>query len=164
VEVLSAKQLGWILIGTAVAIFFVHSFMVNEILALQALLHKDCTLPENICPFKSNIPIPAVIGYLLDVGLGGLGAFLILSKRQVERIMTESQQKWKKIVKGLEGEERQIYELIGSRGGFVFQNELVEKSGMNKVKVTRVLDKLEAKGLVERRRRGMSNVVTLKYS
>jgi len=75
---------------------------------------------------------------------------------------TESQQKWKKLVKTLEGEEKRIYELIGSSGGFIFQNELVEKSGMNKVKVTRLLDKLEAKRLVERKRRGMTNVVILK--
>ena len=100
-EVISSKQLGWILIGTAVAIFFVHSFMVNEILALQGLLHQDCTLPENICPFKSNIPIPAVIGYIIDVGLAGFGVFLIASKRQTERIAVESQHKWKKLLKGL---------------------------------------------------------------
>ena len=33
---------------------------------------------------------------------------------------------------------------------------------MSKVKITRILDKLEASGLVERKRRGMTNVVMAK--
>jgi uncharacterized membrane protein len=33
---------------------------------------------------------------------------------------------------------------------------------MTKVKVSRILDSLETKNLLERRRRGMSNVVVLK--
>jgi len=162
-EILSTKQLGWLLIGTSVAMFFILTILVNEILLLQALPHQDCPIPDPICPFKNNVPIPAVIGYIIDLGLGALGGFLILSKEKIEKITVESQQKWKKLVKTLEGEEKQIYELIGSSGGFLFQNEIVEKSKMNKVKVTRILDKLEAKGLVERKRRGMANVVMLKY-
>ncbi len=161
-ESINSKTIGWMLIGIAVTIFLIHSFMVNEILSLQALLHKDCDLPDNICPFRANIPIPAVLGYIVDFGLGGFGALLILSRRQSERTVVESQQRWKKVVKNLEGDEKKIYELIGNSDGLIFQNELVERSGMNKVKVTRLLDKLETKGLVERRRRGMSNVIVTK--
>jgi len=163
-ELLSTKQLGWILIGISVFMFFILTLMVNEILELQSLPHQNCPLPDAICPFKTNVPIPAVVGYIIDIGLGALGIFLILTREKIEKITVESQQKWKKLVKTLEGEEKQIYELIGSAGGFMFQNELVEKSKMNKVKVTRILDKLEAKSLVERKRRGMANVVMLKYS
>ena len=53
-------------------------------------------------------------------------------------------------------------ELIIKSDGTIFQSELAEKSGLGKVKVTRVLDKLEGKGIVERKRRGMTNVVILK--
>src|SRR3989344_3384685 len=111
-ETLNSKTLGWILIGIATSVFLIHSFMVNEILSLQGLLHQNCTLPDNICPFKTNIPIPAVIGYIVDFGLGGLGAVLIVSKKQAEKIVVESQQKWKKVVKNLEGDEKKIYEMI----------------------------------------------------
>ena len=44
----------------------------------------------------------------------------------------------------------------------MFQADLVDKCGFGKVKVTRILDGLENKGLVERKRRGMSNIVILK--
>ena len=44
----------------------------------------------------------------------------------------------------------------------VFQSDIVEKTGFPKVKVTRLLDRMEHRGLVERRRRGMSNIVLIK--
>jgi len=165
-QLFSGKELGWILIGIAVALFLVMSFMVSNILQLQTLLAaaQGCTLPDSVCPYKNNIPIPAVLGYIIDASIAGLGLFLIVSRKQTERITMESKEKWRKLERTLEGEEKKIYDIVGQSGGFIFQNELVGRSGMNKVKVTRVLDKLEARGLVERKRRGMANVVTLKYS
>jgi uncharacterized membrane protein len=38
----------------------------------------------------------------------------------------------------------------------------MEKLGVGKVGITRLLDKLEAKQLIERKRRGMNNVVVLR--
>jgi uncharacterized membrane protein len=38
----------------------------------------------------------------------------------------------------------------------------MEKLGIGKVGITRLLDKLEAKQLIERKRRGMNNVVVLR--
>ena len=45
--------------------------------------------------------------------------------------------------------------------GTIFQSDLVEKSDFSKVKVSRILDKLEGRQLIERKRRGMTNVVVL---
>jgi uncharacterized membrane protein len=44
----------------------------------------------------------------------------------------------------------------------MFQSDLVEGTGMQKVKITRLLDRLEGLKLIERKRRGMTNVVILK--
>jgi uncharacterized membrane protein len=44
----------------------------------------------------------------------------------------------------------------------IFQRTLMEKLNIGKVETTRLLDKLEAKQLIERKRRGMNNVVVLK--
>ena len=38
----------------------------------------------------------------------------------------------------------------------------MEKLGTGKVGITRLLDKLESKQIIERKRRGMNNVVVLK--
>ena len=44
----------------------------------------------------------------------------------------------------------------------MFQATLKEKLDVGKVKLTRLLDKLEAKQLIERKRRGMNNLVVLR--
>lgn len=67
-----------------------------------------------------------------------------------------------KIMSGLKTEEKRLYELTSGSGGAIFQADLVEKSGFSKVKVSRILDKLEGRGLIERRRRGMTNMVIVK--
>ncbi|MHC1587205.1 MAG: helix-turn-helix transcriptional regulator [Candidatus Syntropharchaeia archaeon] len=46
--------------------------------------------------------------------------------------------------------------------GIIEQSKLPEKTGISKASVSRALDLLESKGLVERRRRGMGNIVLLK--
>jgi uncharacterized membrane protein len=58
-------------------------------------------------------------------------------------------------------EEKQVYNLIKSSGA-IFQADLIEKTGFGKAKVTRIIDRLEGHSLVERKRRGMTNVVVLK--
>ncbi len=62
----------------------------------------------------------------------------------------------------LGADERKLFDLVAQAGGSIFQAELVEKSGFSKVKVSRVLDRLEGQGLAERRRRGMTNMILLK--
>ena len=70
---------------------------------------------------------------------------------------------WDKILKRLTNtDERKIVQLIIDEGGTIFQSQLVDKSGYSKSKVSLVLDKLEARKILERRRHGMSNVVVLK--
>ena len=44
----------------------------------------------------------------------------------------------------------------------IFQGDIIEKAGFSKAKVTRIIDRLEGKGFVERKRRGLTNVVVFK--
>ncbi len=45
---------------------------------------------------------------------------------------------------------------------FIEQSALPEKTGISKSNVSRALDLLESRGLVEKRRRGMTNTILLK--
>jgi len=65
------------------------------------------------------------------------------------------------LVKLLDEDERRMYLEIRDRGGQVLQRDLVALGTFSKAKVTRVLDKLETKGLVVRERHGMTNRVRL---
>ncbi len=58
--------------------------------------------------------------------------------------------------------EREVVKMLQDEGGAIFQATLKEKLNVGKVKMTRMLDKLESKDIIERKRRGMNNIVILK--
>lgn len=65
------------------------------------------------------------------------------------------------LVKLLDADERRMYLEIRDHGGMMLQRDLVASGIFSKAKVTRVLDKLEAKGIVIREAHGMTNRVRL---
>jgi uncharacterized membrane protein len=58
-------------------------------------------------------------------------------------------------------DERVVLGLVVESGGSAFQSDLVERSGFSKGKVSLVLDRLEARGIVQRKRSGMTNLITV---
>ena len=54
-----------------------------------------------------------------------------------------------------------MYRTILNGGGEVLQKDLMEKAKMSNAKVTRMLDRLEGKGLIIRERHGMTNKVRI---
>ena len=62
----------------------------------------------------------------------------------------------------LDEEEIKIYELLKKSEGSVYQSDLVRETGISKVRITRILDRMETKRILERKRRGMANLVVLK--
>lgn len=104
----------------------------------------------------------------LDVLLIGTSCFVLgaslIYLLQADGVKTQTEPgNWDQLIEGLKGEdERKIVRIIADEGGTLFQSQLVEMSGFSKSKVSIVLDRLEARGILERRRHGMSNVVVLK--
>ena len=70
--------------------------------------------------------------------------------------------KRKILVSELDADESRAVAIINESGGTAFQSDIIRKTGFSKVKVSRVLDRLEQKGLLERKRRGMTNLVVAK--
>ncbi|WP_253738479.1 helix-turn-helix transcriptional regulator [Halohasta salina] len=71
------------------------------------------------------------------------------------------QDRWERAVDRLRNNEETIYALLVEADGELPQRDLVESTDLSKATVSRTLDKLEQKELVERKRRGMGNVVHL---
>ncbi len=65
------------------------------------------------------------------------------------------------LVKLLSEDERRMYLELRDHGGEMLQRDLVASGMFSKAKVTRVLDKLESKGIVVREAHGMTNRVRL---
>ena len=74
----------------------------------------------------------------------------------------ERRTRWRETAKTLKEDEQKIYEEILNSDGLILQSELVEKTQLSKSTLSRWLDVLEGKGMIERRRKGMSNLVLLK--
>lgn len=77
-------------------------------------------------------------------------------------VKTVKEKKKKLNTEGLEDNEKKVIEILQKENGAIFQSSLMERLGIGKVGITRLLDKLEAKQLIERKRRGMNNIVVLK--
>ena len=79
-----------------------------------------------------------------------------------EAILNDRKVKWTEVSRTLKDDQVKVYQAILDVGGLVSQRELVEKTTLSKATVSRALDLLESRGLVEKRRRGMSNMILLK--
>jgi uncharacterized membrane protein len=83
-----------------------------------------------------------------------------------EQLHTKSsslQRNWDTLLERLTNpDEQKIVSLIIDEGGTIFQSLLVDRSGYSKSKVSLILDRLEAKKILERKRHGMSNAIVLK--
>jgi len=112
---------------------------------------------------EHSLPIQGYLGISLAIVVGITGAILVYIDKKTERLVVKKNERIQKMLKTLKEDQKKIYYLIESSEGAIFQSEIVEKTDFSKVKVSRILDKLEGKGLVIRRRRGMSNVVILKH-
>jgi len=62
----------------------------------------------------------------------------------------------------LDGDQKMVFSLIVESGGEILQSELVRRTGFSRAKITRILNELEFKGLIIRRRYGMTNKIVVK--
>jgi len=65
------------------------------------------------------------------------------------------------ILRLLSGDEREVFRSLVDAGGEQLQRDIVAVTKLSDAKVSRVLDRLEEKGLVARERRGMGNLVRI---
>jgi len=114
------------------------------------------------CPaHKNNTSWLVVTAFGIAFLLFGIGIYLIFSSKIAP--LAEAKRDFKEIdLSSLDEEEKKIYDSVKSKGGTAFQGDLVRESDFGKVKVSRILDRLETKDIVERKRRGMTNLIVIK--
>jgi hypothetical protein len=116
-------------------------------------------IPEIYSSF--DVAVIGISGFIMGSSLVYL--WLIDRSWSPHLKQTISTKNWDELLnKTSSPEEQKIVSLIINEGGTMFQGQLVDKSGYSKTKVSLILDRLEAKKILERRRHGMSNVVVLK--
>ncbi len=153
------KILGFLIIVISVVSFF---SLYTVTMRTAEVEHTQCLVIHPDCTILGHIPYESFLGLGGTAFLGLAGVYLVFREERTARTTSKLMRNATESIKNLGNEEGGVYNFIKNSDGFIFQNDLIQKTGFSKVKVSRLLDKLEAKNLVERRRRGMSNVVVLK--
>lgn len=153
------KHVGLLIIGIAVVmaiIVLIFNFALKDIVGDTCSMGPSCTMYKTIS-VQTGISLSITLVILL------IGIIIMFVKPKEKIIIKTIREKKKKLnLEGLDEKEKEVIEILGKENGAVFQKALMEKLGIGKVGITRLLDKLEAKQLIERKRNGMNNIVVLK--
>ncbi len=153
------KTVGWIITGIA-GLMGVIVWIFNA--ALKRIVGDTCTHGDS-CSMYDTIAIQtwislAIVGVIFIIGI----VLMFVKPKEKVIVKTIKEKKKKKDYSSLDKREKEVVELLLNEGNAMFQADLMEKLNIGKVGVTRLLDKLESKQVIERKRRGMNNIVVLK--
>jgi uncharacterized membrane protein len=155
------KNVGFLIVGISVVIGII-VLIFN--LGLKKIVKGSCGMEA--CPMYDTIATQTFLSLAIAAIVLVIGLFLIFSKEEekiiVKKIKVGTEKRKPVDYSKLTGEEKKLIKLIEEAQGTIFQSELVEKSEFSKAKVSRILDRLEGRQIIERKRRGMTNVVVLK--
>ncbi len=167
------KIVGILIIGIAILMGFI-IFSFNN--SLNKIATSSCSDVANgfSCPIVQASNFQTKISFGVTIFLLFTGFYLIFFAKE-EKVITKvikikeqikpkeiTIENFKEIMKSFDNEEKNVFEKVIEAKGSILQSDLVNKTGLNKVKITRILDRLEGMGVVERKRRGMTNIVILK--
>jgi len=164
---LNQKNLGLILICFSIILLVSLSFVkVNSdnqgAFLCELVAENQDTRMEN-CPVHTT-----TTSWLIIVAFGisflilGSGLYLYFMPGKKSGIM-EIREDFKEIdFSKLNEEERRIYDILKEKDGSVYQSDLIKETDFTKVKMTRILDRMEQGGIIDRKRRGMTNIIILK--
>ncbi|MBI2653713.1 hypothetical protein HYX02_02770 [Candidatus Woesearchaeota archaeon] len=165
----NTKNIGYLLMGFSVILFVfltIIKVQVDEQSAFLCEKFHENQLNMNECPVHKTNSFWANVSWMITAAYGiaalifGTGAYLSffykLSTKELKKDFKEID------TSKLSDEEKKIYNVIKSKEGSAYQSDLMKETGFSKVKVTRILDKLESKDILERKRRGMTNIIVLK--
>lgn len=157
------RTVGWLILGISLVIIGI-IFLFNQ--AMIAIVDQGCPIEHStgVCPAYNTIQDQTYLSFAIVSILILVGVVLLFSKPSERVVVKHIKEKPKRRtldVSEFSPDERRVLELLIKEKALL-QADLTEQIGFAKVKVTRILDKLESRGLVERKRRGMNNLVVLK--
>jgi len=156
-----------VLVLFAVAVFFYNQTLNN-------LASGTCTDTSVNCPHEKVVETQNIVIAALILVIGAVVAWMFYQMQTAapehdrhSHAETSNESPAAKPTKTVDAttlspDEKKVMEVLREANGSSFQSDIVSKLGYSKVKVTRILDRMEQNGLVERKRRGMANLVVLR--
>ncbi len=160
---MNQKHVGYVLtvisIVIIIALFFTKINVDKQEVYLCKLIEENPSKTMDECPAHDSGVSWFILGAFVLISIMlAIGILLIFTPPTVEK-----SEEYKKIDESkLSEEEKQVIGFLKEKEGSAYQSDLIKETGHSKVKITRVLDKLEGKGILEKKRRGMTNIIVLK--
>jgi hypothetical protein len=181
-DIMNNRHLGFIILAFTIVLLLVLTVVKVNVDNQEAFLceevHKDPDIEMAQCPaHTSNNSWMFLIAFGIGFLALGLGVYLVFAPRYVsdQPLVTGSSEtvslpdapfvssSFPEIdLSKLDEDETKIYSFIKENEGSVYQSDIIKVTGFSKVKITRILDKMEQKKILERKRRGMANLIVLK--
>ena len=155
------KNVGFLIMGISIIIGIL-IFLFNN--AMTEIVNVSCTHGPS-CSMYGTVKTQTYLSLAIAGLIFAIGLFFVFAKEN-ERIILRTKrikEKRKPIdTSKLDADEKKIIKILQEENGAIFQSTLMEKLEIGKVGMTRILDKLESKQIIERKRRGMNNIVVLR--
>ena len=155
------KDVGYLVIGLGLVIGYItlsFNSALKDIVEETCVMGLECSMHSTVS-FQTNLSL-TILALILAIGF-----YLVFAKEPEKIIIKKVKEKSrsKKLdTKNLDPAEKKVISILKRENGAFFQSSLMEEIGVGKVKMTRMMDKLEAKQIIERKRRGMNNIIVLK--
>jgi len=147
------KHVGYMVLGFCIAILFL---IISYDVSLAQIVNEGCSHGSE-CPMYGTLQLQRTISFTL-LGMLTIGGLYFIFYKKIHKITKERARN----NIPLTGEEKQIIEILKSNDNSIYQSELIKQTDKSKVQITRILDRLEAKKVIDRKRRGMTNIIILK--
>ena len=144
------KYVGYLVLAFCLSLLLI---IISYDWTLAEIVTTNCSHGSS-CPMYASLKLQRIISYTLLSILILISTYFIFNKN-IKHIIKEK--KRRKI--HLSEEEREIINILKLNDNSIYQSDLKSKLNKSKVQTTRLLDKLEAKKIIERKRRGMTNII-----
>jgi len=158
------KNLGAVLVGFSLILLFVLTFVKinsDEQGALLCDAFQENQLDMSECPaHKSSNSWTILLAFGIGFVMLGIGVYMLFMPKSA---VLDTKKEFQQVdMSKLDEDEKRIYGLVKEKNGSAYQSDIIKDTGFSKVKITRILDKMETSGILERKRRGMTNIIVLK--
>ena len=154
------KTFGWIILILAVIIGII-TLVFNYSLTQEA--KADCTLEgDTTCVVSKLVREQTILIVIIAIVLFIVGLILIL-RRNTSHMIVKEHSKTPKLVEvyHLKRREKNIFRIIQQHNA-IFEAELYQKTTYGRRKITKIVNRLEKLGLIERKVKGKAKVVIVK--
>jgi predicted transcriptional regulator len=164
--IMKNRNVGYLICGISVLIVAI-IILFNQ--GMTSIVNETCSHGPS-CGMYKTINTQTYLSFAIAGIVLIIGLFMIFSKENEKIVIKkikptaniEPKKFNKKSLENLDKDEKEIMNLLLENKGNMLQSDIIQKTNLNKVKMTRILDGLESQGIIERKRRGMTNIVVMK--